>query len=175
MSIERRRDNGRTVAGASGQVLLDAPYVGSQIQDFDVKTVLKNRDGMISAIGIMKRCPLLDARLARRDAETHVDLLHLCPQLGYILLDSRSRAQSLELLLDGFYTLQVVGHLHRGAMVSYDRSVRERDRRGSPCWCCLANPQHCLAAKNWRACIPGGGSTRRMRRPRRIRRTVIEG
>lgn len=111
-SIERGRDSERTVAGASGQVLLDAPYVGSQIQNFDVKTVLSNRDRTVSAIGILQLCPLLDARLAKRDAKTHVDLLHLCPQLGYILLDSRSRAQSLELLLDGFYTLQVVGHLH---------------------------------------------------------------
>lgn len=100
--------------------------------------------------------------------QTHVDLLHLCPQLGDILLDSRSGSQPLQLLFNRLYTLKMVRHLYP-RLISY---VRVGETPGAlPCWCCPANLRHYLAAGSWRACIPAGGSRRHMRMPRKIRRT----
>lgn len=53
-------------------------------------------------------------------SKTHVDLLHLRSQLGNILLDCRGRAQPLELLFNGFYTLEVIGHLRNVRRLAFE-------------------------------------------------------
>lgn len=54
---------------------------------------------------------------------THVNLLHLRSQLGHILLDRRRGAQPLELLFNGFYTLEVVGHLRKERILAFQGHV----------------------------------------------------
>jgi hypothetical protein len=106
------------MAGASGEVLFNAPYVGPEVQDFNVQTILSNPPNNISSTHFVP---------SGGYPKTHVDLLHLRSQLGDILLDCRGRAQPLELLFNGFYTLEVIGHLRNVRRLAFKDRWAQRE------------------------------------------------